>query len=50
MERGVEIGDQHVVGLDRLESARDEAFPVCLERDRRRREADRAIRGRGLSL
>ena len=50
LEGRIEVRDQHVVGLDRLEAARDEAPSVVLEHDRRRGEANRAVGRRRLSL
>jgi len=48
---GVKVGDQHVVGLQRLEAAGLEATPVIgLEEHRRRGVADQAVADRGLAL
>ena len=40
-QHGIEVGEQHVVGEDRLPAARHEPATVLLEHERRRREADR---------
>ena len=50
MKPRIDVRDQDVIGLDRLKAAGHEPRPVQLEHDRRRGEADRAIRRRGLAL
>ena len=50
LKAGVEVRDQDVVGLDRLEAARDQPLPVAFEDERGGGEADGAIGLRGLDL
>ena len=50
IKRRVEIRDQDVVGLDRLEPAGDELTPIGAEHDRGGGEAHRAVGRRGLAL
>src|SRR3954447_9161105 len=50
VQGGIEVGDQHVVGLDRLPAACLQPRAVALEQERGRRVADGAVRGRGLPL
>ena len=50
VERRVEVGDHHVVGLERLEAAGLQAPPALLEDDRRRGEADLPVADPRLAL